>query len=188
MSVLRTRSAPSKRLAISGSAEIGKNGVGMDRSRLVEQGNSGSLAALLGPRHLHRQPLPLVQTAQSGTLDYGDVYEHILASILAGYEAKPLFWIEPLHGAFDLDGGRRIGAHAAVGRRARRRSRGRPRRLTGTRIDRKHRRDLAALLPLPDLHAQLDFRFDCVVSGRLQHGHWRNASPEPCSSSEGGGV
>ena len=151
-----------------------QNDEGMDRSRLVEQGNGGSLASLLGPHHLHRKPLPLVQTAQSGTLDYGDVYEHILASILAGREAEPFFGIEPLHGAFDLDGGRRIGALAAVGRRARRGPRRRTRRATGTRstgIDRKNGRDLAALLPLPDLHAQLGFRIDGVVSGRLQHGN-----------------
>jgi hypothetical protein len=49
--------------------------------------------------------------------------------------------------------------------------RGRTRCPTGTRIDRKNRRDLAALLPLPDLHAQLGFRIDCFVSGRLQHGN-----------------
>jgi hypothetical protein len=91
----------------------------LNRSRLVAQGKGGSFAALLGPHHLHRKPLTLLQTAQSGTLDYGDVYEHILSSILADHEAKPLFGIEPLDRAFDLDGGRRIGAPAAVGRRAR---------------------------------------------------------------------
>jgi hypothetical protein len=157
-------------LAISGSAETGKDDA-VDRSRLVEQRNGSSLAALLGPHHLHRQPLPLAQTAKTGLLDYGDVYKHILSTILANHESEPLLRIEPLHGAFDLHGGCRIGASAAVGRRALRRPRGRARCRTGTRIDRKNRRDLAALLPLPDLHAQLCFRFDCVVSGRLQRGN-----------------
>src|SRR5262245_41650178 len=165
------RFAPSIRLRIAGSAETGKDDDGTDRSRLVAQGNGRSLAALLRLHHLHRKALPFVQSAQAGTFDYGDVYEHILSSIIAGREAEPLLGLESLHGAFDLDGGRRGGAPAAVGRRARRGSRRRTRRPTGTRIDRKHRRDLAALLPLPDLHAQLGFRTDCVVSGRLQHGN-----------------
>jgi hypothetical protein len=30
---------------------------------------------------------------------------------------------------------------------------------------------LTPLLALPDLHAQLGFRFDSVMSGRLQHGN-----------------
>src|SRR5262245_27701428 len=102
--------------------------------------------------------------------DYGNVYEHILSSVVADHEAKPLPGIEPLDGALDLHGGCRIGAPVAVGRRARRRSRRRTRCRAATRIDRKNRRDLAALLPLPDLHSQLGFRFDSFASGRLQRG------------------
>src|SRR5262244_4035462 len=119
MSALRRRSAPSMRSRISGSAERGKDDEDMDRSRLAKQCNGGSLAALLRPRHFHREPLPLVQSTQSGTFDYGDVYEHVLSSVRAEHKAKPLFRIEPLHRAFDLDSGHRIGALAAVGRRAR---------------------------------------------------------------------
>jgi hypothetical protein len=99
------------------------------------------------------------------------VHEHILSSIVAYREAKPLLGIEPLNGAFDVDGGRLIWALAAVGRRARGGPRGRARRPTGTRLDRKNRRDLTALLPLSDLDAQLGFRIDCFVSGRLQYGN-----------------
>src|SRR5262245_57161228 len=84
-------------------------------SALVQQSKRRSLAPLLRLHHLHRKSLPFVQSTQSGTFDDGDVHEHVLSSIVADREAKPLVGIEPFHGAFDLDGGRGIGALAAFG-------------------------------------------------------------------------
>src|SRR5262249_52390057 len=85
--------------------------------------------------------------------------------------AKPFVGIEPLDGAFNLDGVRRIGAPPAIGRRTRRGSQGWTRRAAGAGLDRKNRRDLTALLPLPDLHAELGLRIDRLVPCCLQHGN-----------------
>src|SRR5262245_6498734 len=115
MSALRVRSAPSMTSRISGSADMGNDEESMGRSRLVQQRKRRSLAPLLRLHHLHCKSLPLVQSTQSGTFDYGDVYEHVLSSIVADRKAKPLVGIEPFHGAFDFDGGRGIGALAAFG-------------------------------------------------------------------------
>src|SRR5262245_29805295 len=117
MSALRLRSAPSMSLRISGSADMGKGEERMGRSRLVQQSKRRSLAPPLRLHHLHRKSMPLVQSAQSGTFDYGDVYEYVFPSIVGDREAKSLVGVEPFHGTFDLDGGRGIGAIAAFGGR-----------------------------------------------------------------------
>ena len=172
MSALRRRSAPSMRSRIAGKAETSKDEEDMgQRWGLFEQANLGGLTPLLGFHHLHRQLLPLVQSAQPRPLDDGDVQEDILSSILTNHEAKAFVGIEPLDGTFNLDSVRRIGAPRAIGRRPPRGSHGWTRRGGGTRVDRKNRRDLTAFLPLPDLHAELGLRIDYVVPRRLQHGN-----------------
>src|SRR5262245_53146032 len=85
MSALRTRSASSMSSRSSGRAEMGKDEERMDRSRLAQRSNRCRLTSLLRLHHLHRKSLPLVQSAQPGALDHGDVYEHVLSSILAGH-------------------------------------------------------------------------------------------------------
>jgi hypothetical protein len=142
---------------------------------LIQQCERNRLTALLGLHHLHRKSLSLLQSPQPGTFDDGDVNEHILAAILANDEAEPFLGIEPLDRAFDLGGGRWIGALSA-GWSPRRWSRD-SRSPIRTGVHREDRRDLTALLSLADLHTEFGFRLDCFVPGRLQHGNVQKCVP-----------
>jgi hypothetical protein len=44
--------------------------------------------------------LPLIETAEAGFLDRGDVDKHIFAGTLGLNKSITFGWIEPLHGAF----------------------------------------------------------------------------------------
>ena len=125
------------------------------------------LAALLGSYDLHCKSLPLVNCAQSRPFDDRDVDEHVLAAFLGTHEPEALLAVEPLHDAFDVGGGGRIGAVSASwepgGCVLVWSSRG-----GAAPIDLEHRRNLAAFLTLTDLNPQLAFRQHRVVPGALQ--------------------
>ena len=65
------------------------------------------LTSGLGPAATHLNPrcsifnhLPLIETAEAGSFDRGDVDEHIFAATLRLNKSISLLRIEPLHGTF----------------------------------------------------------------------------------------
>jgi hypothetical protein len=68
---------------------------------LVQQRKGDRPAPFRRCYHTHVQALSLAESCQSGTLNDGNMHEHVLAAIVANGKPKPLITFEPLDRSLD---------------------------------------------------------------------------------------